>query len=118
MKPLPENPEPYFRPKERWFENHKHAIDVYGNPYTGTIAVSKTLNAMWLMLHDRTRKPLPKKPYHVSISDRENLNKMLSRELDIMQYWGEQCNAVGTTTDVNFVWAKLLNQNKGGHYVH
>jgi len=118
MKPLPENPKPYLRPKERWFENHKHAIDDDGKPSTGTIAVSKTLNAMWLMLHDRTRNPLPKKPYHVSISDRESLIKMLNREPDFMQYWGDKCNNVFNTKDLSLAWVMLLNQNKGGHYAH
>jgi len=115
MKPLPKNPEPYLRPKERWFENYTHPICDDGKPELSTMTMTRTLNAMWLMLHDRTGRPLPTKPIIVNISDRENLNKMLNRESDVMQYWGDKCNNVFCTNDLGREWAKLLNENKGGH---
>ena len=115
MKPLPQNPEPYLRPKERWFENYTHPTDDDGKPVISTMVMSKTLTAMWLMLHDRTRKPLPKKTLVVNISDREWLMEMLNKESDIMEYWGEQCNNVNDKMPVTRAWAMLLNENKGGH---
>ena len=114
MKPLPKNPEPYLRPKERWFENYTHPLDDDGKPIISTIVLSRTLTAMWLMLHDRTRNPLPTKAIIVNISDRENLIKMLKRESDFMQYWGDKCNNVFRTNDLDLTWARLLNENKGG----
>ena len=114
MKPLPENPEPYLRPEERWFENHKHYIDDDGKPCTGTIAVSKTLNAMWLMLHDRTRRPIPTKPIVVNISERDWLISKLQREPNVMAYWGELCDNTPNNKTIPLAWATLTQTPKGG----
>lgn len=110
MKPLPTPPPAYERPKERWFENHTHPT-WDGELTTSIIATSKTLNAMWLMLHDRTMRPLPSKVKTHSTSERDYLMKLLKAKGDsAMEYWGDLCDTVDREQDVERSWQYLITK--------
>jgi len=111
MKPLPTPPPAYERPKERWFENHVHSSTPKGEPNTSAIAHGKTLGAMWLMLHDRTMRPLPSKQKTLNPSEREYLMKLLkAKGDDAMEYWGDLCNTVDREQDVERSWQYLITK--------
>ena len=112
MKTLPPNPEPYKRPKERWFEIHKHPMNENGKCDLGLSALTRTLTAMWLMLHDRTFRELPKKAKIQSASEKDSLCAMLKHEGDVMLYWGNLCNKVDPDEPIEKSWQKLHNVKK------
>jgi len=112
MKPLPENPPIYARPKERWFENHRHKRTEDNKPDLSGPALTRTLMAMWHMLHDRTGRPLPTKPKLVKVTDKEWLKRMLTVEPEIMLYWGALCGSASPVEDVSYSWNKLMTYSR------
>lgn len=108
MKALPEPPPLYKRPKERWFENHNHLYTEDGEIDISMMAVSKTLNAMWLMLHDRTQNQLPSKPKMQNPSDMEHVRTILKQRENIMSYWGDLCNNADSSQNIDILWQQLL----------
>lgn len=85
MKDLPPDPPVYTPPPERWFDQHRHSGD-------GIADKTKTLNAMWLTLHDRMCLPLPKKAKTFSPMEREGFDKLSKRLGDsLMDVWRIAC---------------------------
>jgi len=88
MKPLPPDPPIYVPPPERWFDQHRHSGD-------SLPAVTKTLMAMWLMVHDRLGLPLPTKNKSFGAADREGLDRAIKTfGDDLMFEFSNRCNRI------------------------
>lgn len=88
MKDLPPDPPVWTPPPERWFDRHEH------NPADMTpAALTRTLSAMWMTLHDRMRIPLPTKARNFTVTDFEMLRKLISKlGTATMLTWRMACN--------------------------
>lgn len=92
MKDLPEDPPIYTSPPERWFDRHRPATSADGRPDLTNVALTKTLNAMWLILHDSVRLPLPTAERKFSAVEQEMLRKLLVKMgVEVIDIWRAAC---------------------------
>ena len=105
MKDLPPDPPIYTPPPERWFDRHEHKP---GD--TSRIALTTTLSAMWLTLHDRMRLPLPSNQRTFSVIDitmAESFIKRIGADMT-MSMWRSACNYVDRQESPEIAFRNLL----------
>lgn len=108
MKELPSDPPVYTPPPERWFDRHEHAT-LSGMPDMTPAALTNTLNAMWLTLHDRRREPVPAS-HKFGVAEREMLTKLIGKFGDsLMSAWRTACNYTGDCEDTDKAFHNLLS---------
>lgn len=109
MKELPPDPPIYQAPPERWFIRYEHP-----KGDTTPLALTKTLNAMWLTLLDRRGDPLQTKEKKFTVVEQEMLRKLLTftrlTDDSFMAIWCSACNRANMCESADTTFRNLLSR--------
>ena len=103
MKDLPIDPPIYTPPAELWYLRHQH---ISGGPNDST----RTMMAMWLMLHDRMQCGLPTAKRTFSTTEHE-MFKTLEKKFgkNLMDAWDSACLHIDRDEAPAIAFTRLLS---------